>query len=435
MKFDDIAAELPAPRDDEPESLRRDIVDELADHLHCSLNRELLGGGQASPGREPRDSDVVQTAWQQVLHRFGNPATIARRLWWDAMQEKIMAQRITAILAGITAAAAVVMAVLLWRGIEQQAQVTTALQESNAALLERLVAALEQQPAGAPADAEQEAGPDRTLRHLQLQLVLDEPGGPPAVGYQLNVAGVSEDDSLVRLVDPQTDEQGRATASMNRIGVFYVRITTPHGESASTRIPMGPEHPDEVELVVPSSPKVSKDLVIKVPTPDALADESYLHELTIARRGHEDNGLQWYDSSNSRNTVQLLVADDGRVLGEIAEVEGRGRSIDGFNGSAPSTAVFKLVPFDGLAAGDYAIDSIAAYRPYEEPGDGPLLNLLAENTGAGYRFARGTTVRTISPEGDEWTIPMPEFSWKREIDGDLGENLSGGGGGGGGGFF
>jgi hypothetical protein len=79
---DDIAADLPAPRDDEPESLRRDIVDELSDHLHCALHRELHVPAQtASGGREAAESDPATAAHRRVLSRFGNPAALARRLW------------------------------------------------------------------------------------------------------------------------------------------------------------------------------------------------------------------------------------------------------------------------------------------------------------------------------------------------------------------
>src|SRR5690606_31555255 len=157
MNPDDIAADLPAPRDDEPASLRQDIVDELADHLQCALHRELLAGGEASPRRESGDSDIEHTAcqhpqtdvwgspvhaWQRVLTRFGNPATIARRLWFDAMKERLMAQRITAIMAGLTAAAAIVIAVLVWqstlRDSDAQQQLLLAQQELNRTLLAEL---------------------------------------------------------------------------------------------------------------------------------------------------------------------------------------------------------------------------------------------------------------------------------------------------------
>ncbi len=44
LPSEEISGRLPAPRPDEPEQLRRDIVDELADHLHCATAREQLRG-------------------------------------------------------------------------------------------------------------------------------------------------------------------------------------------------------------------------------------------------------------------------------------------------------------------------------------------------------------------------------------------------------
>ena len=66
MDFRDaLSADLPAPRDDEPDSLRDDILDELADHLACAYRRELLRGADPRPAR------------QRVLERFGDPAAVA----------------------------------------------------------------------------------------------------------------------------------------------------------------------------------------------------------------------------------------------------------------------------------------------------------------------------------------------------------------------
>src|SRR5271163_2703485 len=79
---DTLSALMPAPRDDEPASLRQDILDELGDHLACAYNRELLRGANS------------QLARQRVLELFGDPAAVARRLWLDAMKGKIMAQRV-----------------------------------------------------------------------------------------------------------------------------------------------------------------------------------------------------------------------------------------------------------------------------------------------------------------------------------------------------
>ena len=64
----DVVADLPAPLDDEPPSVRQDIADELADHLACAYRRELF-----------RHADE-RVAKQQVLDRFGNPQRIAGAL-------------------------------------------------------------------------------------------------------------------------------------------------------------------------------------------------------------------------------------------------------------------------------------------------------------------------------------------------------------------
>ncbi|MFH1299826.1 MAG: hypothetical protein ABIK07_02100, partial [Planctomycetota bacterium] len=83
MAWPEISIEdFPPERDDEPSSLRQDIIDELSDHFVCALNRELL--------KNPDE----QTAKQRVLNQFGDPIKIACQLWLDAMKEKIMSQRI-----------------------------------------------------------------------------------------------------------------------------------------------------------------------------------------------------------------------------------------------------------------------------------------------------------------------------------------------------
>jgi hypothetical protein len=79
---DSVSMMMPPHRDDEPASLRQDIIDELGDHLARAYNRELLGGVDPTAAR------------QRVLDRFGDPAAMARRLWFDAMKGKIMTQRI-----------------------------------------------------------------------------------------------------------------------------------------------------------------------------------------------------------------------------------------------------------------------------------------------------------------------------------------------------
>jgi hypothetical protein len=100
----DLLADLPAPRDDEPPSLRSDIADELLDHLACAYRREIL-----------KDGDEV-AAERRVLDRFGDPKKLARRLWWQAMWSRIMGRRmLTGLQWGVTLAAALLAGGVFWQ--------------------------------------------------------------------------------------------------------------------------------------------------------------------------------------------------------------------------------------------------------------------------------------------------------------------------------
>src|SRR5579863_9875627 len=130
MNWPDIADELPAPRDDEPSSLRQDIADELADHLQSSFVGELH-----------RTPDQVQ-AQQHVLDRFGDPRRVARQLWFDALKDKIMSQRVVIAALVVTAIACLGSTGLTFMLVEQSREASQALidqversQTSNAAFL------------------------------------------------------------------------------------------------------------------------------------------------------------------------------------------------------------------------------------------------------------------------------------------------------------
>lgn len=110
---DDLAADLPPSRDDEPASLRQDIFDELADHLACALDRERQ--------RQSALPETVESPAERVLKRFGNSAQIALRLWRDAMWGKIVTHVIAlASLVAVACCAAVFVSMRLV-GIQERA--------------------------------------------------------------------------------------------------------------------------------------------------------------------------------------------------------------------------------------------------------------------------------------------------------------------------
>src|SRR3954470_19762639 len=125
MTPSDLTADLPAPREDEPSTLRRDIADELADHLGCAVRREQLREvevGWAVPTKAAGENDALtsddwwaQPTLQRVLERFGDPRAVARKLWWDAMRERIMRERILTGLTLVAVLGCCAMAGLMWQ--------------------------------------------------------------------------------------------------------------------------------------------------------------------------------------------------------------------------------------------------------------------------------------------------------------------------------
>lgn len=97
MDHTDVLADLPAPFDGEPESVRKDIADELADHLACAYRRELLL------------TVDEQAARQNVFNKFGDPRRIARQLWFQALWGRIMLAKLKLAVPWLKSAAVVLV--------------------------------------------------------------------------------------------------------------------------------------------------------------------------------------------------------------------------------------------------------------------------------------------------------------------------------------
>ncbi len=167
-----LSAGLPALRDDEPGGLRDDILDELADHLACAYRRELLRGADAA------------TARQRVLERFGDPAALARQLWFDALKGKIMAQRILVVCCILLTLISLSLALVTWnqaihaRRLEALAQAEMEQQRRHAeALQQEMLVQLQAMSKAASAPK----SPDWI--HVSFKLTQETPDGPPAAGF------------------------------------------------------------------------------------------------------------------------------------------------------------------------------------------------------------------------------------------------------------
>jgi hypothetical protein len=182
MDFHDtLSAQMPSPRDDEPPTLRQDILDELGDHLACAYNRELLGGAGSNLAR------------QRVLQRFGDPAAVARRLWLDAMKGKIMAQRVLIATCLVVILACTATVGLAWQWVNHDRLIRDRAATEAIEVNRRMSDALAQSQAANQAMLTQMREMTESVLHpvspdwnpVILKLAEENVAGPPAAGFSL----------------------------------------------------------------------------------------------------------------------------------------------------------------------------------------------------------------------------------------------------------
>lgn len=172
----DVVADLPAPLDDEPPSVRQDIADELADHLACAYRRELL-----------KTADE-RTAQQQVLDRFGNPQRIAYQLWFQALWGRIMLNRFGRIVQGLKIVGGLLVLFFVFRMAEQQTALhnqLVMLAASNQSMQSQAFGTrslLEQLLARFPAPPQPENSSGMGSEMSSMMMGSDSPPGMPGMG-------------------------------------------------------------------------------------------------------------------------------------------------------------------------------------------------------------------------------------------------------------
>ena len=208
---DTLSALLPPPSDDEPASLRQDILDELGDHLACAYNRELLRGAN------------TQLAKQRVLERFGDPAAVARRLWLDAMKGKMMAQRVLIATCLMVTLACLSLVGLVWvqftRAAAQTNEVNRKLSEAlaqsqiaNETMLKTL--------SDMSAAIRNPRSPD--WNPVTIKVTEDTAGGPPVVGCFVSL---SRSDQNNQSINRTTGQSGAADFGLLHPGTYSFRVS------------------------------------------------------------------------------------------------------------------------------------------------------------------------------------------------------------------
>lgn len=155
---DSIGDAFSSQRVDEPKSLREDITDELSDHLAAAMEREVQA------------TEDERLARQNVLERFGDPAKLARQLWWAEMKGMVMRDRIVLTVISVLALACLATAAFAMVMVRDGREV-------NAAILAKLEKAMQ------PEDKPALSGDWAKVRFR----VTDEREGKPVKGLEITI--------------------------------------------------------------------------------------------------------------------------------------------------------------------------------------------------------------------------------------------------------
>jgi hypothetical protein len=346
---DSFADSFPAPRDDEPESLRQDIADELADHLQCAVDRHLLSNPD------------LDTARSRALQRFGDPRRVARQLWFDALRERIMSQRIllaVSVMMTLTCVAAIAIG---WRVaeagrlaltdlVEQNRVSTEAMQMTNVAMLARL---------------EGQAGGNKDVSSLEwggikLRLVSTDGNRLPD-GYGANLMGnlleVGKNMNLSGEITPD----GTLDFGLVRTGQHHLNIGAPFGDTYSRIINVLPgKNIDEV-LKCPGALPGEAGVSISIDWPDDLKDRGYwaVCGFRPMARATADPGKGIWTIAPPAGEGQVVVIDPNGLLVRLDPTLVKDRpqdpitnSFGTYQGASPgSGALPLLLPLHGVVTG------------------------------------------------------------------------------------
>lgn len=224
MGWPEISIEdFPPERDDEPTSLRQNILDELTDHFACALNRELL------------KNQNQQLARERVIKQFGDPIKVARQLWFDAMKEKIMSQRIMTGVSVVMAVCCIVVVGIAWSLMKESQAINQNLMAQLATIADRpepvAVANMDQKILKQLDELErrqtaQEDSSSEEMNQISFQLVQEKVGGKPAAGFTGTLAKIENGNKIFN-VNAVSDAKGLLDFGKLPWGTYHMKLRAP----------------------------------------------------------------------------------------------------------------------------------------------------------------------------------------------------------------
>ncbi|MEM9020993.1 MAG: hypothetical protein AAGC44_10550 [Planctomycetota bacterium] len=281
----DLAPDGPKPGEPSEAHLRRDIADELTDHLELSAKAKQIGGASQKLSKE------------HAIKAFGNPDALAWRLYFDAMKGNIMRQNIQA------GAVTVIALVVVLLGIS----IFYTMRANHEALLEGL-AGLQPQPVDAPANL---ASPvSMEWRRVVIKLV-DSEGQPiETEDYRCTISGyLLQNEQETHLSEDYTPGEA-ITIGPIRVGKHEVKVYSPN-RMASTRsdITVMPGPYDQViRVACPKPDKFSQYPQVMLNIPEDLALVGLSARVKLDQSGYGRYGKNYWANQD----LYYLIDMDGR---------------------------------------------------------------------------------------------------------------------------
>jgi hypothetical protein len=283
---DGLSADLPSPRDDEPASLRDDIIDELADHLACIYRREQLRG------RDPSSARLL------VLNQFGDPAPVARRLWFDAMKGKIMSQRILVSCCIFLTLLSLALVVVLWlQAIDtRRMAMMEALAREEARRAQAAQEEMIRQLAAVSKAVENPRAPDWIP--VSFKLTQETIDGPPGVGFQAALGRGTGGSSKPEAIQRDSDAAGIVVFGVVQPGDWEFRISRQLEVRTSWymqgKLNVGLGNKIEKAIICPRIPPIEPALKIQIDWPPDLAGKDLTALAVFRHKGfHYQPPLHW----------------------------------------------------------------------------------------------------------------------------------------------
>ncbi len=304
MPYDEIAADLPPPADDEPASLRQDLLDELADHLACAMARE-------TQLEQVVRQDPGSTAWSRVVARFGDPRAVMFRLWRDAMWERLMMQRVVSWMMIVTLGALCLGMVFVVRSVNQQ-QLAMAQQQQAMALQQQEIAATLQRISEQSA---REAAASKTAASIEwvpveLTLAARDPAKILPAGFKVRLQPQGEATSIPPW-EANSDESSKVRFPVVHYGRYILAVDAPWGEYTGREIVVSPGTPLQMTVLCPDSPPEPLTVQPELVLPDDLKPRSLHVQLSLGDVHRDVNDWIWGGSrlEKGRSASVLIGAD------------------------------------------------------------------------------------------------------------------------------